>query len=86
MKIVDSMSNESPYLFLKDAEPLTWFKYLIGEKFHFAGPSMQQKCAADRKNIQHLARHSELNLNPLKMVDGLSIYTLLPFFEKIIEQ
>ena len=73
------MSNESPYLFLQDAQRIAWFKYLIGEKFQFPGPSMQQKCAADRKILQHLARHPEINLNPLIMVDSLneSFYQLL---------
>ncbi len=51
---------------------ITVFKYLIVEEYLFAGPSMQQQRGVDRTKMRHLARHPELNLNPLKVVDSLT--------------
>ena len=51
---------------------ITVFKYLIVDEYLFAGPSMQQKCRVDRTKMRHLARHPELNLNPLIMDDSLN--------------
>ena len=51
---------------------ITGLKYLISEEFMFAGPSMQQQRGVDRTKMRHLARHPELNLNPLIMVDSLN--------------
>jgi hypothetical protein len=48
------------------------FKYLIGEEFQFASPSTQRKLAVDRFIMSHLARHPELNLNLLIVVDSLN--------------
>ena len=51
---------------------ITVFKYLIVDVYLFAGPSMQQQRGVDRTKMRHLARHPELNLNPLIMVDSLN--------------
>jgi hypothetical protein len=51
---------------------ITVFKSLIIEDYLFAGPSMQQQRGVDRTKMRHLARHPELNLNPLKVVDSLT--------------
>ena len=48
------------------------FKYLIVDEYLFAGPSMQQQRGVDRTKMRHLARHLELNLNPLIMADSLN--------------
>ena len=48
------------------------FKYLINEEFQFASPSTQRKLAVDRFIMSHLARHPELNLNLLIVVDSLN--------------
>lgn len=50
----------------------TVFKYLTVHEYLFAGPSMQQQRGVDRTKMRHLARHPELNLNPLIMVDSLN--------------
>ena len=51
---------------------ITGFKYLFVEEYLFAGPSMQQQRAVDRTMMRHLARHLELNLSQLIMVDSLN--------------
>jgi hypothetical protein len=51
---------------------VTGFKYLIVEENLFQGPSMQQQRAVDRTMANHLARHPELNLSRLIMVDSLN--------------
>ena len=51
---------------------ITVFKYLTVHEYLFAGPSMQQQRGVGRTKRRHLARHPELNLNPLIMVDSLN--------------
>jgi hypothetical protein len=51
---------------------ITVFKYLIVDEYLFAGPSMQQQRGVDRTKMRHLAKHPELNLNPLIMDDSLN--------------
>ena len=46
---------------------ITVFKYLIVDEYLFA---MQQQRGVDRTKMRHLARHPELNLNPLIMDDS----------------
>ena len=67
------MSNESPNSVLQDAH--TYYcaqKYQIVDEYLFAGPFMQHQRGVDRTKMIHLARHPELNLNPLIMVDSLN--------------
>ena len=75
---------------------VTWFKYLIVEENLFQGPSMQQQRAVGRTMANYLARHPELKLSRLIMVDSLneSPYQVLqysyrhsiPFFEHNVEK
>ena len=75
---------------------VTGFKYLIVEEYLFEGPSIQQQRAVDRTMVRHLARHPELNLSRLIMVDSFneSPYQVLqysyrhfiPFFEHNVEK
>ncbi len=75
---------------------VSWFKYLIVEENLFQGPSMQQQRPVGRTMANHLARHPELNLSRLIMVDSLneSPYQVLqylyrhsiPFFEHNVEK
>ena len=51
---------------------ITVFKYLIVDEYLFAGPFMQHQRAVDRTIMRHLARHPELNFNPLIMADSLN--------------
>jgi hypothetical protein len=75
---------------------ITVFKYLIVDEYLFAGPSMQQQRGVDRTKMRHLARHPELNLSQLILVDSVSEcpnqvlqYSYrhsIPFFEHNVEK
>ena len=42
------------------------------DEFLSAAPSMQPQCLVERARVRHLARHPEVNLNLLTMVDILN--------------
>ena len=45
---------------------------LNGDEFLSAAPSMQPHGSVERARVRHLARHSEVNLNLLTIVDILN--------------
>ena len=51
---------------------ITGLNDLIVEEFQSAAQSMQPQCAVDRARVQHLARHIEVSLNRLTMIDILN--------------
>ncbi len=71
-KIVDVMSNESPKKTLQDAHEYYWPQLPYRKKIQFAALFMQPQCAVDRARVQHLARHIEVSLNRLTMIDILN--------------
>jgi len=51
---------------------ITGLNGLMVEESQSAAPSMQPQCAVDRARVQHLARHLEVSLNLLTMIDILN--------------
>ena len=51
---------------------ITCLNYFIGDELQYAALFMQPQCAVDRARVRHLARHPEVNLNLLTMVDILN--------------
>jgi len=51
---------------------ITCLNYFIGDELQYAALFMQPQCAVDRARVRHLARHPEVNLNLLTMIDILN--------------
>ena len=51
---------------------ITGLNDLFVEEFQSSAQSMQPQCAFDRARVQHLARHIEVSLNRLTMIDILN--------------
>ena len=51
---------------------ITGLNDLIVEESRSAAQSMQPQCAVDRARVQHRARHIEVSLNRLTMIDILN--------------
>ena len=51
---------------------ITGLNDLMVEESQSAAQSMQPQCAVDRARVQHLARHFEVSLNRLTMIDILN--------------
>ena len=51
---------------------ITGLNDLFVEEFQSSAQSMQPQCAVNRARVQHLARHIEVSLNRLTMIDILN--------------
>ena len=51
---------------------ITGLNYLIRDELEPVALFMQPQCAVERARVRHLARHPEVNLNLLTMVDILN--------------
>jgi hypothetical protein len=74
LKIVDSMSNQSPKIFLQDANAYYWSQWPNSWRIPVfsSAPSMQPPCAVDRARVRYLERHLEVSLNLLTIIDILN--------------